>query len=309
MEDQKTAQALANEALGAIGDDMLERTGGDRWRAGQPLLTEPEQPPPVAEPTVEPTPTAAPEEVSPESKPTSEPGEKLFLGKWKSEEEAIRGYHEAVHMGNSAKAERDILASRLSKIEQTLAPPVKEETDPLAEFEIYGVPKEVAERAMKHSAQKAVQELFAPTFSRIQADQAIVEKYPEYRDRFNDLTQFVDANPDVRNSVEEAEAAGKFGLAREYAWLRFVNSNVQKIETQLKEEAAIRTEEIKAVRKDASVGTPSRTSARTKPSEEGLSPERFQYLKDLAKAGHPAPLWRETIGATLPKDFDNLLGG
>lgn len=311
MDDQKTAQQLANDALGAIGTEMMEKTGGDRWRAGQPLLTEPEQQSlPATEAEAEPTPVDGGETTDAGTKPTSEPGEKLILGKWKSEEEALRGYHEAVHMGNAAKAERDSLAARLAAVERTIAPVSRPEMDPFDELEAFGLPKEVTERAVKHLTQKAVQEMFAPTFHQIQADKDIIQKYPEYKDRFNDLSAFVETNADVKDSVQRAEAVGEYGLAREYAWLKFVNSGVQQIESDLKAADASRSAEIRATRKDAAVQAAPRTDTRTKPSEDtGITSERLEYLKGLAKAGHPTPLWRETIGRTLPKDFDSLLGG
>jgi hypothetical protein len=298
MEDPKENRDQLSSLLTEISDEMLERTGGDRYRSGQPLLSDPSfTPPPQAEepPVVEPTSTEAqPSAETPDSKPTSEP-EKLILGKWKSEDEAIRGYHEAVHMGNAAKAERDALAVQVAALRTQLGGEVKPPVDPDDEIEAFGVPKDPLNRMIERRARQVVNDMFAPALQQIQADQEIVQKYPEYQTRSKELFNFVDANPDIKASVEAAEKAGQFGLAREFAWLRFTAANATKIETETKLASETRTQEIKATRRDAGVNTAQRAEARAKPPEQGLTEKDFERLKELAKAGHPTPLLRASM--------------
>src|SRR2546422_9447469 len=90
---EKSVGELASELLSKEAGEMFDSTGGDRWRAGQPL---------VADPTTLNLPPKAPESPPPEESATSPkeeaktettsvesaPEPKLIAGKYKTEADA-----------------------------------------------------------------------------------------------------------------------------------------------------------------------------------------------------------------------------
>src|SRR6266850_514832 len=97
-EPEKTVLELATELLGREGAEAFDSTGGDRWRSGQPLVSDPTAlnlpaKPPESPPPVEPE--TPPKEVAKEEPTSSESAEpKLVLGKYKTEADAEKGLHE-----------------------------------------------------------------------------------------------------------------------------------------------------------------------------------------------------------------------
>lgn len=318
MATESESEKLAGELLGEISEEVFDLTGGDRYRAGQPLQDDPsvEKPaadgPPVseqAEATATEEAKPAAEEAAPETPrdekgrfTKAEPEPEWFLpGLYKTKEEAIKGIHEtkryasdAVDRANAAKTE----------------PPV-EEVDPLSDLENYGVPKDVMSKAITVGAQKALRELLEPMTKRIDADRKIVSMYPDYEKNFTDLAAFVESEPELMQKVNRAEAAGEFLLARELAWLnyeRFTASKAERAKTTTRGQQVERAKETMA---DAAVTKPSQAESRTRPaapSPNDIPDEKFADLLELAKAGYPTPLWKSTIGATLEREYPSVFG-
>lgn len=168
-----------------------------------------------------------------------------------------------------------------------------------------GFPKDAIEKAIRQTIKTVVAEEAKPYNERISADQAIIAKYPKYQERFGDLQEWLKANPEIEGQVLLAENAGHFTLAREFAWLQFDRDNAGKTETKGVEEAAKAAEKRAEARSDARTFKPSQTTeVRTPPVEDRkiVKRDELDRLTQLAKDGYEAPLWRRTIGETLPKE-------
>lgn len=296
----------AEEALAAISNEMFDLTGGDSWRSGRPLAQELHAPEATQE-----TPAAQePQETPAAAEPTS--GEtKLFLGKFKNESEAERGYHNAVEMGNAAKREADLLRQQLAAMQQSAQPQSRPaETDPLEELDPL-IPRDIFERAVERKVdtrvKAALQETFGPAVARMQAEEAMSAKYPEYATNAKDIQTFLNENPDVKAGFDSAEQAGNPYLAREFTYLHWASRRATQQEAEVKEKAAEREKEVKATRKDAGIIKSSQTRVVTQ-EEPGMTKERLEQLKEDARNGYPVGLWRETIGKSLGPEFDRMIG-
>lgn len=285
----KSVVDLAKELLDGAAAEAFDSTGGDRYRSGQPLASESAQPVAESQPPAE----APPAEPAKEE-PTSP--ERLIAGKWKTDAEAERGYHEIVQ-----HAKR--LQDRVMELETKLAPPPATPPDPLTALEeVTGVPRTLQEQAMRAVAERTLQEVFGPAIARVQADAEVVKEIPEYEKELPQLNAWLEEHPEVKADMQAAEAQGSYALAKKYAWLNYDRARNVTKETILKEEAKATKEKKEEARVDAAVLKPSQTEARATTEEKGLSDERFAHLVELAKSGHPSPLWRETIGKNLSKD-------
>ena len=306
------AEELAKGLLDEIGNEMFERTGGDRYRAKQPLLSDPSVETPAAVSPPAPTPEAATEEAS--STPGSPGGEtsqgaepEWFLpGLYKTREEADKGIRETKRYASEAMTRAKEAERRLEPVE-----PPKPPSDPLSELENYGVPKELMAKAMELIARETLQKTLEPAAKRMEADAKIVSMYPEYQTKFNDLTAFVESDPELLSKVTRAEAAGEFLLARELAWLNYERANAVRKVAEVTQEQERRVTEARRTMPDATVMKPSQSESRTKPVEpspNNLSEKQFDDLVELAKAGYNQPLWRNTIGLQLERDYPSIFG-
>jgi hypothetical protein len=303
MDEQTEAAAKALDALNKIAGDAYDRTGGDVFGTEPPVE-------PPAEPTLAEA-LAPTSEEPPKTEPTSEPVP-LILGKWKTTEEAERGYHEAVRMGNEAKARADAAEQALAATRKIVSPETTSVTeDPLDQIENYGVPKELIAKAIEDRVRKAIPEYFAPALAISQADKQIVEKYPDYAEKFSEIEQFAQSDPMVWSEIGELNGKGNFLAARQIAYLNWkVASTVQAVETETKAKAE-RTVEAKNARVDAGVGTSRRADSRTASTSTEPSQEEEDRLLKLYKAGHPAPYLRAKLDSMLGPEFDKataLLG-
>jgi hypothetical protein len=291
--DDLEKSAKSQTILDSITQDAFDKTGGDVYETEPP-----------AEPTADSQPAAAPAEdtsaspaVAAESEPTSEPA-KLIFGKYKTPEEAERGYFEAVRMGNEAK-------SRLDTVEKAVAPgPTPAAEDPDAEVELYGMPKEVIGRIVDRRTRAAIAEYFAPAIQATNADKQIVERYPDYAEKFSEIEKFAQSSPEVWQQIEALNGAGQQFAARQIAYLNWkVSTAAQAEETKATAETARKTE-AKDTRRDAGVGTSRRADTRTTPEIKGPTAEEEARLLGLYKQGHTAPYLRAKLDGFLGPDFD-----
>jgi hypothetical protein len=300
--DQKAAVAKANEVFSQLAQDAFEKTGGDVW-GNEPPPAVPEGSPPAPE---EAAPAAAtPTDPTP-AEPTS-PKSPVF-GKYGSIEEAERGYFEAVRMGNLAKAEADAANIRLQVIERTVGggtTPTSEE-DPLEQMESYGMPRELMQKVVDRQVEQALDRKFTPAIRRMEADQKIVEKYPEYQTEFKAIDSFVETTPDVREQVEELNKAGNYLAARQIAFLNWKLASAQSEVAKVAETTAVRKEEKKDALMDSGVGKPRRADSHTTPARGERTPEEMKKLVDLYKAGHTTPYLRAMLDSQLPSNFDDV---
>lgn len=225
--------------------------------------------------------------------PVSRPDDPLIFGKYKSLGDAEKAYWEAVRYANTAMDERNALMRQ--------SQPAAPEVDPVKALEEYGVPSEVARPAMEAVAQQAVERMLMPFIEDARAEQAFAREHEEYVMKKNDFERFLMANPDINQGVESARAAGQYGLARDWAWLKFQQTQVKQVEQVATEAAQERKRVVEEAKKDAGVGT--RRNDSRAPKDNSLSQEEFERLAKMAKDGHSSLLWRHTIGNKLPDEL------
>jgi len=285
-----------------IGQEVLDTTGGDHYRSGQPLKGQPDY--------QEPAPTAA--KPAPETEPVSKtptveetrygPG-----GKYKSMEEWEKATIEAGNTISRLAKERDEFEARLKTVEDTVSPKPQVEDDPLDEIENFGLPKAPLKKAVEREVQRVLREAAEPYNARVKADQEVLTKYPEYKDSFNDLIGFLKENPDVERQVQLAEQSGNYGLAREFAWLKFTAQRGTAVEAdklaQVEEQGKARAQ----AKVDAAVPDAKRSDTRDRSSApkdtKTITMEELEDLKTLAKSGYEQKAWARTLAPLLPKEW------
>lgn len=294
-----SAEGQAQSLLDQISEAALKETGGDVWRSGQPLATP--NHPPVEKKEADAKPAEGEGSTPPPSKeaPSWDPGVD-YLKKYKSPEEAAKGIDNLLQKVQEQERE----------LAQLKAPP-KQETppaDPADELVNYGLPKEPIKALMEQAFLSMLEKQSKPVMERLKADQEIISRYPDYKEKFSDLSQWLETKPDLKNQVVEAENAGHYLLAREYAWLHYTRNGASQAETQMKERAKAETQENKKAKMDArTMANGQTTEPRPNPAQEAeerkiIKADEFERLVALAKDGYEAPLWRRAIGETLSKD-------
>jgi hypothetical protein len=318
------AAASVEAVLAAIGEEAFEKTGGDIWQSGKdPEFTSPA----VEKAVVEKNEGSAPVEPAdggstpPQAKPlTVSEAEKVILaelgplvGKYNSLDELKQGIHRLTHERTEYLTKTQMFEAAAARASETPPPNLPPE-DPLDQLEILGLPKEpliqAIDFAVRRTIEQANQAEVAKYEARVKADSEVIEKYPEYKERFDDLSKWLDTRPDLKGKVVEAEKAGYHTLAREFAWLNFSREVDSPKEAILKEEAKVAATKAKDFRTDAQVLTNGQEpNARVQPTEEQVASERkiikreeLDRLVGLARDGYAAPLWRRAIGETLPKE-------
>ncbi len=301
--DDTEVEGLARGLLNAIGEEALGETGGDRWKSGQPIVAPTID---VRSETGSPAPEPpAKEEKAPE-KTEAEP-EWFIPGSYKTREEAIKGIAETRKWASEGWDRVKAMEPLLSK--PTPAP--EPESDPLVELENFGVPRAALKSAIEQLSQQTVTKMFEPAIRKMEADRQIVSKYPEYQDNFDSLSQFVQNQPELLEKVTRAENAGEYLLARELAWLHYERGGKVAKAQELTAANTERVEKAKAVMADAAVVKPSATDSRTDDayfSPNQIPENKFNDLIELAKAGYPQQLWKNTIGAGLERDYPSVFG-
>ena len=297
MDAQKEVPS-SQDRLAAIVNDAFDRTGGDVYETEPPPA---DSQPAAEQPATEPAEAALPAK----EEPTSTPPPKVF-NKYNNLEEAERGYFSAVEMGNQAKARADEAEARLARITSAAGPTPAPEVDPLDEIENYGVPKELIAKVVDHRVKQGFTELFTPMIEKSQADQKIIEKYPDYQEHFSEIEKFVESDPDLSLEVAGLNKTGNYLAARRSAYLNWKVAQANAVAEQKVAADSARKEEATTARRDAGVGSTRRADTRTAPVREGLTPEKEKDLLDLYHAGHPAPYLRAKLDGMLPSEFDNI---
>jgi hypothetical protein len=227
--------------------------------------------------------------------------------KWTSAEEAEQSYFHIVKQAREAQKERDALKAQLAGLSTSPREvPVDraEHRDALKALEDYGVPADVLGEAIKSVAEQTITNFLTPLAKQAEAQQFMQRKYGDaYQKNQQEIEVFLQNDPETKALVDSANVQGQYMLASEYAMLRYMQDKGAKTEVALKANQEVRKQVLDEARKDAGIVTAKRSDGRDKPKDEGLTEERFEKLKDRANMGYPNQLWRETIGATLPKEM------
>lgn len=309
-----TPEQRVAATLNAIGEGAFSETGGDIWSAGQPLAGDP-----AARHAAE-AKAAAEKSASTEQKPetkagaTPTEGGELIAGKWKTKEEAEKGIHEligytktALDRAEKADADRNRLIEGLAGL---LNPQVGngKTTDPWTEWEsVAAVPKEVLQKTLDAYFDRKLADMSAPLVAKQQADQEIIKLYPDYVKEFDNLTAWVEQNPEIKADIEYAVGKGEHLMARKYAWRLYDQARKALGQEKMAEKVKERTEKRVVERADAGLLGGTGTGGQLPAEDEHKWPdaERMKYLKNLYDQGHQDPLLRETIGKMLDRQgFD-----
>lgn len=319
-------QQVRDLLAATIGNDVFEEIAKQdpASRAGNPL------PPPPADPAPAPAvPSAAPQ-ADPASVPApvadtapipdGQPaGRKLVLGKYGSEKEAEDAYHRLLHTNkelmrrlDAATGQQAVLeqpaprqpeAAQTPRVEPAVRSAAREEAMKTWQ-EKYGVAPEDLD-ALKVIAREAVLEEVGPEREYRKADQFMSERYPESMQFREEVTQFVQTDPETGEFVRSAWERGDYKAAMEYAWMKY-NLNVRTAtERAMLANDAVRQQEVEAARKDAGLISSQVSGVHETTKQYGPTKEEMARLENLHRAGHKEPWLRATIGATLP---DELFG-
>jgi hypothetical protein len=297
---------------------------------------------PAAAPEADPQPTpqqaaAAPNAPQPSGQPA---GEKLFLGKYRTEEEAMKAYHNLLHQNKG-------LLGKLDRYEQTidLSQPAQPHTeagaqprqpvgtprvDPAARSakrqellsglqERYGFSEQDANGLIDLAAEtasaraEAVYDAKSGPKERLeQAQQYMDLHYPDASKFGDEIAQFIETDAALKAMVQEKWNAEDYQGAMEIAFLRFERTRGAQTEEQMQANQVVRQEAVEQARGDANMISSSAASSpgvhETPASEVGVSPEEMNELVRLHRAGHRKPLLDATIAKDLPDSIFNPEG-
>lgn len=308
-ENTQTPEERAASLLNAIGDRVMGADGGT-WDSRQPLPNDPS----AAHAAEMEQRSAASKEQKPDTEQKQEEKieEELYLGKYKTKEEAINEMHElkqyaktAADRAEQAERSQQELASRLANAINPQQGDGKA-SDPRDELEAAAaLPRQPFSRAVRAEMEEYLGELLKPHNEKVKADQEIIKNYPEYVEELPNIVKWLEAHPEIRDDVLYAENKGEYLMARKYA------INMYKAEKGREEKIGEKVEERKAkaqeAKADAGLIGGSSTVPQVQEKEPELSAERLNYLINLKRQGHTDPLLRETLGRMLTQQgWDNL---
>lgn len=260
-------------------------------------------------------PAASPETVKPAE---GQPGvERLLLGKYKTEAEAEKGYHELLRMNKLLLQERDsrpetVIPSATPAAPEAVvtAPAVSERLKQIEE--ITGVPAtdleaaltEIARDVSRKEAESTYKRITEPMEKRQLADAYMEDNFPEAVKFSDEIAQFVKTDPLTQSVVGNLWRQGHFQEAMVIGYNNWkLNMGAQQ-EHSLNVAEEVRKEEVALARVDAGLMSTNAQSSREN-VEQGVTQEEFDKLNQLAKAGYHTPLLRATIGRMLP---DSVFG-
>jgi hypothetical protein len=258
----------------------------------------------------------------------------LIAGKWKDPAAATQGIHNLIQYAKTALTERDQYKQRTSTLEAQLRQPVPPapavqpvepaRADPTGRVEQraailqrlnskYELEPEdtsalvdlVTEEA--RVAAKTVVEQNLAAANKVQAewnsvDQYMKDKFPESLQFADEVTLFVETNPEVQAEVAALVAADNRKGAVRHAWLAYKaehpDTSATAQEQQLRAAEVVRQEEVDRARKDAGLIS-SQVSGVHQAAPAAASEEERQQAIRLYNAGVKEPWLRLAFGSQL----------
>ena len=242
----------------------------------------------------------------------------MLLGKYKTEAEAEKGYHNLIQQNK-------ILLSQLDKFKETPPAPAPTFTSPepakadpslqsiVEKFakleEVTGIPKEefhdmfadLAKVVAKDTARQTYSEITEPEKRVKEADDFMATHYPESLKFQDEIVQFVRTNPEVNAVVDNLWKQGLYKEAMMHGHMAWkLESGIQK-EHALTVAEEVRKEEVLASRKDAGLLHTQAHGARES-AVGGPTEEEMRELIRISRAGNNTPFLRATIGRMLPDE-------
>lgn len=137
-------------------------------------------------------------------------------------ESLVKGYRAS---GNEAKKWRETAEQKdreiaaLRSVEANPRQPIRDRSRPQDRLAEFGIPVD----ALQDLLREQIQETFAPIAAGLNARTSLQAKYPDYNKFESDVAQFIESEPDTKetyNRMFNADPAGAF----EYAFLKFGES-------------------------------------------------------------------------------------
>lgn len=169
-----------------------------------------------------------PAESTPDLTALIDPKNGLILGKWKTAEEARKGYWSAVEEMNTAKSTAENAVRFASQLESQRANPAERRSqrpDYVERLETLGIPtgdldKLVEDRA-RTIAQAQFEQQFAPLVRGMQARATMVESYPDFAQTEPQVMEFLERSPQVKARFDTLLNAGFPAEALELAYFNY----------------------------------------------------------------------------------------
>lgn len=158
--------------------------------------------------------------------------QRLFLDKYKSEEEAKKAHHLLIHGMNALKAKNDALEARLA----AAAPPplspgrvdpsqgVARNPDDEKWKEGYGIDPADLDARIEARANALLEQRDAPRKAMANAEAYIAQRYPDFAAKVDDIRTFSMANPVVDERIRSLYSQGLYAEAMEIAYLAYDNA-------------------------------------------------------------------------------------
>lgn len=181
-------------------------------------------------------PTATPAATNaPENKDAgSTPAPKLYLGKFKSEDEATKAHHLLIHSTNALRSQLDTANAELEQARTQLAPGRVDPSQPAQRGSLgpnddvfrnrYGIEPEDIDARINAGVQSALVEQNRPLLAMQGADAYMAQNYPDFLLESNETKAFVASIPALSARVGALWQNGRYSEAMEIGWLAYDNA-------------------------------------------------------------------------------------
>jgi hypothetical protein len=282
--------------------------------------------------------------VSPED-PAPEPTDDLIFGKYKSMEEAKRGYFELQNYASQTKTQLENLkrpATQASPVNPGVgdgvaatvpggSPGAQDRVNPVSRNFDWSQNEAVAKASeqlgvdtsalaplmdmMVGEAERITQErldsTLGPMQAQAQAQARMARENPDFVRLESDVSMWLEVNPQIAQSVINMHNQGLYNEAYDYAWSKFQGAQLATTEQEMKANQQVAEEERKTARAAAGLpstpGTPVHAAAKSDDvSGEELLKLEEQYRKGDAEAGRKVRMIRMK-SMMSEKDWEKFL--
>lgn len=274
---------------------------------GSPPAPTPDQTP---QPPAQPTAPAAPA-----PQPASQPGGDLIYGKYKSQDEAQRGYWELVDRLKEMNARNTALEAANLHLQTVALPQRRErETPPpqqpqFVPVQFQGdqpvVPVEALRQTSREDAaaiaRETVQQMLAPIQQFSAAQTRLSGEFPEFPQRQAEFAQWLSRNPEYQERVSRDPEAGL-----ELAWLRYEHDSALRGQTQRTQATHQAQAQVDQARQQAGASVAGSASRRMD-DQQSRNAAIGKALEYAQRTGDWKPYTKMRMSEALGDDFLNSL--
>lgn len=289
--------------------DLLAQIAQDVQRdiTGEAGGTTPPAPPAPSAPAPQPAAVAP----APAPAPTAE-SEKLIANKFRSVEEMEKAHHVLMHNFNALKAENDRLLARVATPEQPAPTPLSpgrvdpskpiDRSDPeyVKWTEQYGIDPNDIDARIERKFREAQEAAAGPARAMQAADAYMLERYPEFPVKVEEVKAFVLATPALKERVAALWANNLFAEAMEIGYLAYDNAlRTTQIVQGLNEQT---TKQVDGDRGHATMLTSQAGGAREvqpNPNAYPRTEEDWARIRELRRTGRDAEANRIVYGPLI----------